>query len=134
MSVWKRLGLFIEEKGISYYAFENSIKASRGAISKAVKDNKSIGSSVLENILNEYNDLNPEWLLRGIGNMIKDDSQSDFSIAREPLEDYGCGRCRDKERIIEEKEQRIITLKNMITILERHIYELESGGKKRGAS
>ena len=50
--VTDRLREYIEHKGISYYAFENSIGASRGSISKAVKENKSIGSSVLENILN----------------------------------------------------------------------------------
>jgi hypothetical protein len=47
------------QKGVSYYAFENSIGASRGSISKAVKKGKSIGSQVLENILSVYTDLNP---------------------------------------------------------------------------
>lgn len=65
--VTDRLREYIEHKGISYYAFENSIGASRGSISKAVKENKSIGSSVLENILNIYQDINPNWLLTGKG-------------------------------------------------------------------
>lgn len=70
--VTDRLREYIEHKGISYYAFENSIGASRGSISKAVKENKSIGSSVLENILNIYQDINPNWLLTGKGAMIID--------------------------------------------------------------
>lgn len=64
-----RLGQYIDAKGISYYAFENSIEASRGAISKAVKEGKSIGSNVLEKILSIYTDLNPAWLLTGEGTM-----------------------------------------------------------------
>lgn len=64
-----RVGEYIEAKGISYYAFENSLGASRGSISKAVKDGKSIGSNVLEKILATYPDLNPEWLLTGKGEM-----------------------------------------------------------------
>ncbi|WP_438710547.1 hypothetical protein ACSTS3_16995 [Aquimarina muelleri] len=66
----KRLGQYIAEKDISYYLFENSIKASRGSISKAVKNNKSIGSNVIENILITYVDLNPVWLLTGKGKML----------------------------------------------------------------
>lgn len=67
--VAKRLSDYIGAKQISYYAFENSIGASRGAISKAVKDNKSIGSHILENILRVYPDINPAWLLTGVGSM-----------------------------------------------------------------
>jgi len=65
-----RVGEYIEAKGISYYAFENKLGASRGSISKAVKDCKSIGSNVLEKILLLYPDLNPAWLLTGVGSML----------------------------------------------------------------
>lgn len=67
--VSERVGQYIEKKGISYYAFENSLGASRGSISKAVKEGKSIGSNVLENIMATYPDLNPVWLLTGVGEM-----------------------------------------------------------------
>lgn len=69
-----RVGEYIDAKGISYYAFENSLGASRGSISKAVKDGKSIGSNVLEKILVLYPDLNPAWLLTGSGSMFTDDA------------------------------------------------------------
>jgi phage repressor protein C with HTH and peptisase S24 domain len=65
-----RVGEYIEAKGISYYAFENNLGASRGSISKAVKDGKSIGSNVLEKIMGMYPDLNPQWLLTGQGSML----------------------------------------------------------------
>jgi phage repressor protein C with HTH and peptisase S24 domain len=68
--VSERIGEYIEAKGISYYAFENSLGASRGSISKAVKDGKSIGSQMLEKILTVYEDLNPSWLLTGQGEML----------------------------------------------------------------
>ncbi len=76
-----RLGIYISSKEISYYAFENSIKASRGSISKAVKEQKSIGSTVIENILTLYNDLNPVWLMTGKGNMLltEEDAKPDLS-------------------------------------------------------
>lgn len=73
--VSERVGKYIESKKISYYAFENSLGASRGSISKAVKEGKSIGSNVLENILNIYTDLNAAWLLTGQGEMFASDEE-----------------------------------------------------------
>lgn len=73
--VSERVGQYMAKKGISYYAFENSIGASRGSISKAVKEGKSIGSQVLENILSIYTDLNPAWLLTGQGNVFLDNEE-----------------------------------------------------------
>ncbi|SUJ26376.1 Uncharacterised protein [Sphingobacterium spiritivorum] len=67
--VAQRLSQYIEDKGISLYAFENTLKVSRGSISKAIKDDKSIGSNVLENILRNFDDINPVWLMTGKGDM-----------------------------------------------------------------
>ena len=69
--ITSRIKEFIDFKGISMYAFENSIACSRGAIAKAVRENKSIGSMMLENILNRYPELDPTWLLTGSGTMIR---------------------------------------------------------------
>lgn len=94
-----RLRKYIEHKGVSYYAFENSIGASRGSISKAVKENKSIGSSVLENILNTYTDLNPNWLLTGEGEMLK----------KAPSVDYGAIMNEaDRKRVVSDRRYHTI--------------------------
>lgn len=85
MAVSERLAQYIDYKGISLYAFENTIGSSRGAISKAIKERKNLGSQVLENILITYTDLNPSWLITGKGDMIIDDS----SVISEPLVAYG---------------------------------------------
>ncbi|RQO78076.1 peptidase S24 [Pedobacter sp. KBW01] len=71
--VAQRLSQYIEDKGISLYAFENKLAVSRGSISKAIKENKSIGSNVLENILSKFIDINPIWLMTGRGKMIASD-------------------------------------------------------------
>lgn len=78
--VSERVGQYIAAKGISYYAFENSLDASRGSISKAVKDGKSIGSNMLEKILTVYTDINPVWLLTGHGEMFTDESEAGNGI------------------------------------------------------
>lgn len=74
--VSERLGQYLDQKGISFYAIENALNAGRGSISKAVKEGKSIGSNTLENILNLYPDLNPNWLLTGKGSMCKDEEDN----------------------------------------------------------
>lgn len=79
--VSERVGQYIEKKGISYYAFENSLGVSRGSISKAVKEGKSIGSNVLENIMSVYTDINPNWLLTGVGDIFASDE--DFMLSRD---------------------------------------------------
>ena len=73
--VSERIGQYIAKKGVSYYAFENSIGASRGSISKAVKEGKSMGSQVLAKILSVYTDLNPVWLLTGAGEIFIDNPE-----------------------------------------------------------
>lgn len=75
--VTEKISEYLVAKGISMYAFENAIGASRGSISKAVKENKSIGSQVLENILRVYSDINPDWLLTGRGSMLRDSKISE---------------------------------------------------------
>lgn len=76
----KRIGEFIEAVGLSYYAFENSIGASRGAVSKAVKDEKSIGSNVIERIISTYPQLSPNWLVTGNGDMLLSESEMPLGV------------------------------------------------------
>lgn len=76
----KRVGEYIKAKGISFYAFENRISSSRGSISKAVKDGKSIGSNVIENIMAIYTDINPAWLISGQGEMLLDNVEDNNSV------------------------------------------------------
>lgn len=68
----KRLKEYIDYKGISVAAFERSIGMSNASFGKSLKNNGAIGTDKLENILSEYPDISPTWLLTGEGEMIKD--------------------------------------------------------------
>ncbi len=70
----KRISTFTSHFGLSYNKFEKSINTSRGTISRALKHNKTIGSNVVESILENYPELSAEWLLRGKGEMLLADS------------------------------------------------------------
>ena len=67
-----RLKKYLDYKDISIYAFENAIGCSRGLILKAIKENKNIGSQIIENILCSFPDLDADWLLTGQGQMLKE--------------------------------------------------------------
>lgn len=69
--ILQRLDEFLQLNKVSYYQLEKSVDASKGSISRAVKHGKNIGSNVLEKIVENYPNLNTEWLMTGRGEMLK---------------------------------------------------------------
>jgi len=66
-----RLMEFITHAGLSARQFDLSIGASNGYTLRMKKNNASVGSDVIENILRVYPQLNVVWLLTGEGSMLK---------------------------------------------------------------
>ena len=75
-----RLMQFIKQAGLSARQFDLSIGASNGYTLRMKKNNASVGSDVIENILRVYPQLNVVWLLTGEGSMLK------TKIKNEPLD------------------------------------------------
>jgi hypothetical protein len=73
-----RLMQFIKYAGLSARQFDLSIGASNGYTLRMKKNNASIGSDVIENILRVYPQLNVVWLITGEGDMLKkpDDAET----------------------------------------------------------
>lgn len=66
----KRLREYIDYKGISVRNFEQKISVSNGLIARFLAKNTSIQSEVVSKICDIFQDLNPNWLLTGKGEMI----------------------------------------------------------------
>ncbi|MBO7323279.1 MAG: hypothetical protein J6U51_06840 [Bacteroidales bacterium] len=66
-----RIYQFADSQDLSLREIERAIGASNGSISGAIKNNREIGSDKIEDILQNYEMLSAEWLLRGEGEMIK---------------------------------------------------------------
>jgi len=64
-----RLYQYLNENGISAYAFEHTCGLSNGYLGKQYKGKGSVGSSILEKIRLCYPDLDMQWLVTGEGNM-----------------------------------------------------------------
>ncbi|MBC8753188.1 hypothetical protein H2O64_00805 [Kordia sp. YSTF-M3] len=80
-------------------AFDISIKVGNGYTSKQSKSNASVGSDVLERIIDTYPELNPLWLITGKGDMT-----INIKNSKEPLPDYG----KSIDEILENKIKRIV--------------------------
>lgn len=76
-SIKQRLTDFIYYKRISVSKFEKLIEVSNGYVNNL---KKNIGTDKLEKILRVFPDLDPEWLLFGNGEMIKNPSTSSVSV------------------------------------------------------
>ena len=70
-TISERVKLFIEHKGITVNKFSDNVGTSNSYFNKLIKNNTTIGSDKIESILRAYPEINPEWLIIGSGNMLK---------------------------------------------------------------
>lgn len=104
-----RLMQFIQYSGLSARQFDLSIGAGNGYTLRMKKNNASVGSDVIENIVRIYPQLNLVWLITGEGEMIKTEQESKIlDFHQLPME-----KRQEIEQIIKQK------------IKERHEKELK---------
>ena len=65
-----RLKAYLKFKEIPINQLEKEIRVGASTLSKALKNNNSIGADKIEKVLLAHPDLSAEWLLRGKGEMI----------------------------------------------------------------
>lgn len=69
-----RIKTYSDLKGISIRQIEATIGASNGVVSNAIKRERDIQSKWISAFVDNYRDVNPEWLLTGKGDMLLDES------------------------------------------------------------
>lgn len=62
---------YMKYKGLNDNQVTVSLGISVGVIGKSKAHGRDLSAAVIEKILNFYTDLNGEWLLTGVGNMLK---------------------------------------------------------------
>ena len=100
----QRIKDFIDSKSLSNRAFETSVGLSNGSFSSQLKHNKTIGVDKIENILHEYPELNPTWLLKGTGSMLLSEISTQESTPETSINE------NDKDAIIKYQEKLIFKL------------------------
>lgn len=104
-----RILQFIEYKGISRNKFYIKTGLSNGFLDKV----KDIGASKVEKILSTYPDINPIWLITGVGEMLLSDiNTSGARIYPEPGFIYESSEMYSVKPLYDEEETEVFTNKN----------------------
>jgi hypothetical protein len=67
-----RIAAFMQYLGLTAYAFEKECQIGKSVLQISIKNNTSVGSDKLEQILATYPQLSPVWLMTGHGSMLLD--------------------------------------------------------------
>lgn len=74
---------FIDYKGFAVSFFCKKVKLSNGFFT----NKGAVGSGILHNILKEFPEINPTWLLTGEGSMLKEDEKKAAEPVQVPRDD-----------------------------------------------
>jgi hypothetical protein len=114
-NILERISLLAEYQGIKITSLEKKIGASKGVLSRALKNNTDIQSVWIIKIVENYPQINTNWLLTGEGPMLKDQSiDKDVKIVAEPLATYGE---KQDSYIMDLQKEHIEMLKQQIKLL-----------------
>lgn len=107
-----RFALYLKNKGIALSKADVALGVGNGYIGKQLKSGGSVNSDIIEKILNIYSDINPLWLVTGIGDMM-DDMNKNFYLQSEldkykQLYDNCC-------KMIELQKDHILILKDQLS-------------------
>ncbi len=100
----ERIMQFIDYKGLSKLKFYNQVGLSNGFLDKV----KDIGASKIQKILGAYPEINPMWLITGVGEMLKSDIKvydgrifPEPGFVYEPVKKYDAAPLYDEEEVEE---------------------------------
>ena len=114
-SVKQRLTNFIKSKGISTREFERSIDVSNGYVSKITG---TIGADKLHRISVEYPDLNVEWLMVGVGEMLNDVKSEPMPEQQDTLSRLISVMEKDRQLIRDMAERKDWEIDRLLSIME----------------
>lgn len=102
-NIKERILFFAKNQGVSYEKFSESIGMTYGNF-KGENKNRPINSDALENILTNYPNVNPIWLLTGIGEMLKEEAGTKNDVVA--INDGGTlpSNRKTKDRIYDSQE------------------------------
>lgn len=91
-----RIMLVIKHLGISARQFDISIGTANGYILRMQKNNASVGSDVIERIIQLYPQINLVWLITGQGDMLLEKAKPEASKTNLEIEQYINNRLSEK--------------------------------------
>lgn len=132
MKAVDRLYEYLSIKGLKPTALEKAIGISNGYLSAQKKRQADIGEGMMNKIIDYCRDINPEWLLTGKGEMLRDNadhgsgSRQDKNIPSDPAMAL-LMLIREKDNIIREQAEEIGSLKEQLKRIEYELKKHVSG-------
>lgn len=119
----ERIKQVIDNEKISVREFERRISSGQGVIAKCVKHNTDISSSVMAQIVKNFPQYSPIWLLTGEGDM--------YVTGKSPKEDGSDANSLERRLAEIEKKQEIRDkeMESIMKTLEKISSELEERNK-----
>lgn len=114
----KRIELLISEKKLSKRAFSRSVNCTDTAINNIISGRNEPGFKILEAILQTYDDISPDWLLTGIGDMYRQNDNKNTGEEVASIELYRDLR-KQNEDLMEMLKQSQSQLNDMIQITKK---------------
>ncbi|CVK15878.1 hypothetical protein Ga0061079_103189 [Apibacter mensalis] len=124
MKAINRIKQYIDYKGLNNSSFEKKNNLSNGYIAIQLKRKSDLGEGILNKILDNCLDINPEWLLTGKGNMLKSHNDKKLYKFEEPQVEYSAEKNKDTE-IISILKDTIHALKESLELKDYKINKLE---------
>ncbi len=124
-TIISRIKDLVTNEGITIGHLERQIGASKGVLSRAMKNGSDIQSKWLQTIATNYPAYSTKWLLTGVGNMLAE------SKLLEPIVEYEnpCQKCLQYEQRIADLDENIALLKDTISVQKELIISLKSNFK-----
>lgn len=124
----------IKEKILSYLEATGKVKAdfykAIGASPSNFKGqgkNSALSSDKIAEILRLYPDLSPDWLLNGVGDMLRAEPTTEVQIAPASIEDKLLTIIADKDNTIRVQAEELGQLREQLKQARREIERLEAG-------
>lgn len=128
-NILSRIQAFVAQESITIGALEKKIGASKGVLSRAIKNDTDIQAKWLSIIVENYPLLSGTWLLTGKGNMYKETNATSNDPAIEIYKDM----IKAKDDLIQQQKEMIEQLKGMIDqqndMIDRLHHEILNGGQ-----
>ena len=120
-TILSRIKDLVINEGITIGHLERLIGASKGVLSRAMKNGSDIQSKWLQTIAINYPEYSTKWLLTGEGHMLTESKFLEPKIEYEKT----CLKCMQYEQRIAELNENIVLLKDTISVQKELIISLK---------
>ena len=124
-TILSRIKDLVINEGITIGHLERRIGASKGVLSRAMKNGSDIQSKWLQTIAANYPAYSTKWLLTGVGNMLVENKLLESNVDYEK----SCLKCVQNEQRIADLNENIALLKETISVQKELIISLKHNQK-----